>query len=129
MRINLRTVGCIATMLFAMTATAQNNGSIDAQMLKELAASYQPTGAEKALQHVALVQHLPDLGALAVDLDLLQSYRLVEQARRQVERLGDELVESLTRIVPTDHYLPHQRVPKILSPASPRPGTILNTGI
>lgn len=52
MRINLRTVGCIATMLFAMTATAQNNGSIDAQMLKELAASYQPTGAEKALQHV-----------------------------------------------------------------------------
>ena len=52
MKINLKTVGCIATMLFAMTATAQNNGGIDAQMLKELAASYQPTGAEKALQQV-----------------------------------------------------------------------------
>ena len=35
-------------MFIAMGATAQNNGGIDAQMLKELTESYKPTAAEDA---------------------------------------------------------------------------------
>lgn len=41
-------------MFIAMGATAQNNGGIDAQMLKELTESYKPTAAEEALRNILL---------------------------------------------------------------------------
>ena len=46
--------GCLlAALLTTGSIYAQkDNGSIDAEMLKEFAESYKPTGAEKALKNV-----------------------------------------------------------------------------
>ena len=41
-------------MFIALGTTAQNNGGIDAQMLKELTESYKPTAAEDALRNILL---------------------------------------------------------------------------
>ena len=48
-------LSCIAAALLSSGAMAQNgNGGIDAEMLKELSASYNPSTTEKALQNVML---------------------------------------------------------------------------
>lgn len=52
MKTKFRTACCMVAILLTTTATAQNNGGIDKALLKELAASYNPTGSEKALQNV-----------------------------------------------------------------------------
>ncbi|MBR5335771.1 MAG: C1 family peptidase [Bacteroidaceae bacterium] len=54
MKKSLRFAGYLAAMFIAMGATAQNNGGIDAQMLKELTESYKPTAAEDALRNILL---------------------------------------------------------------------------
>ena len=54
MKKRLRFAGYLAAMFIAMGATAQNNGGIDAQMLKELTESYKPTAAEEALRNILL---------------------------------------------------------------------------
>ena len=54
MKKSLRFAGYLAAMFIAMGATAQNNGGIDAQMLKELTESYKPTAAENALRNILL---------------------------------------------------------------------------
>ena len=54
MKKSLRFAGYLAAMFIAMSATAQNNGGIDAQMLKELTESYKPTAAENALRNILL---------------------------------------------------------------------------
>ena len=50
----LRLAGYLAAMFIAVGVTAQNNGGIDAQMLKELTESYKPTAAEEALRNILL---------------------------------------------------------------------------
>ena len=50
----LRFAGYLAAMFIAVGVTAQNNGGIDAQMLKELTESYKPTAAEEALRNILL---------------------------------------------------------------------------
>ena len=59
----LKLTGCIlAALLAAGNVSAQKeNGSIDAEMLKEFAASYKPTGAEKALKNVMLTTSVKTL--------------------------------------------------------------------
>lgn len=74
MKFTLRTIGCVATMLLAMAATAQNNGGIDAQMLKELSESYRPEGAEKALQNVMLNNNVNTLALSQENLGELDTY-------------------------------------------------------
>ena len=54
MKKRLRFAGYLAAMFIAMGATAQNNGGIDAQMLKELTESYKPSAAEEALRNILL---------------------------------------------------------------------------
>ena len=54
MKKSLRFAGCLAAMFIALGTTAQNNGGIDAQMLKELTESYKPTAAEDALRNILL---------------------------------------------------------------------------
>ena len=54
MKKSLKFAGCLAAMFIALGTTAQNNGGIDAQMLKELTESYKPTAAEDALRNILL---------------------------------------------------------------------------
>ena len=50
-----RTIGTLLAALFmAGGAVAQNNGSIDAAMYKEISESYKPTTSEKALQNILM---------------------------------------------------------------------------
>ena len=61
----LKLASCVfAAILATNNAAAQkNDGSIDAQMLKEFAESYNPTGAEKALKNVMLTTSVKTLAA------------------------------------------------------------------
>ena len=66
---------CIATALMLPAgATAQNNGGIDSQMLKELSDSYKPTTAEKALQNILLSQPIKELALNQENLNELDTY-------------------------------------------------------
>ena len=71
-----KTAGCfIATALLSIGATAQtNNGGIDAKMLNELKASYNPTTAEKALQNVMLSNSIKVLSLNQDNLNELDTY-------------------------------------------------------
>ena len=76
-----RLLGCIAAaMLLSAGATAQNNGGIDSQMLKELSESYKPTTAEKALQNILLSQPIK---GLALNQENLNEMDISATAYRQ----------------------------------------------
>ena len=74
MNIKSKIAGCIATLFIATGAMAQSNGGIDAQMLKELADSYKPTTAEKALQNVMLANSIKVLALNQENLNELDTY-------------------------------------------------------
>ncbi len=61
----LKLTGCLLAALLATgnIQAQKESGSIDAQMLKEFAESYKPTGAEKALQNVMLTTSVKTLAA------------------------------------------------------------------
>ena len=72
----VKITGCIAAALLLSTnATAQENkGGIDQQMLKELAESYKPTTAEKALQNVMLANSIKVLALNQENLNEMDTY-------------------------------------------------------
>ena len=74
MRISKRATSCIASMLIALGAIAQSNGSIDAQMLKELSDSYKPTKAEKALQNVMLNNNVNSMALNQENQNEMETY-------------------------------------------------------
>jgi bleomycin hydrolase len=63
-----------ATLLLSTGALAQNNGGIDAAMLKELSESYKPTTAEKALQNIMLSKPIKELALNQENLNELDTY-------------------------------------------------------
>ena len=68
-------LSCIAAALLSSGAMAQNgNGGIDAEMLKELSASYNPSTTEKALQNVMLAKPIKELALNQENLNELDTY-------------------------------------------------------
>lgn len=66
--------GCIAAAMLATGTIAQNNGGIDAAMLKELSNSYKPNTAEKALQNIMLSKSIKELALNQENLNELDTY-------------------------------------------------------
>ena len=69
-----RLLGCIAAALLSTGALAQNNGGIDAAMLKELSDSYKPNTTEKALQNIMLSKSIKELALNQENLNELDTY-------------------------------------------------------
>ena len=71
----LKITSLLAAAIIAGGVSAQNaNGGIDEAMLKEISASYTPSGAEKALQNIMLANPIKTLSVNQENLNELDTY-------------------------------------------------------